>query len=127
MSEGRDALVNPGNRLPDLSLPSSPDGTPHRLRAPGRLARVLVLVHGAGCEACAAYVRALGAEGEEIRGWDGRVLLVAPGAGDDPPLPTLADPEGRLAAALGVEAPAVVVADRWGQVHEAREAGEEHD
>lgn len=117
MNEGRDELVNPAGRLPDLTLPSAPDGAPHRLRAPGRLSRVLVLVHGPECEGCAAYARELEGEREEIRAWDGRVLLVGPGE----------DPEGRLAAALGLRPPAVVVADRWGQVHEAREAGEGHD
>lgn len=127
MSEGREGLVNPGDRLPDLTLPLSPDGAPHRLRAPGRLSRILLLVHPAGCEGCAAFARELEAEGEEIRAWDGRVLRVAPEAGGEAPLSTLADPEGRLAGALGLRPPAVVVADRWGQVHEAREAGDGHD
>ncbi|MFL5539848.1 MAG: TlpA family protein disulfide reductase, partial [Longimicrobiaceae bacterium] len=54
--------------------------------------------------------------------------MIAP-AGAPPdglPFPLLVDADGRVASALGVQAPAVVIADQWGEVHEAREAGGEH-
>ncbi|HKP74292.1 MAG TPA: hypothetical protein VJT67_02060, partial [Longimicrobiaceae bacterium] len=56
------------------------------------------------------------------------VMVVAPAGEPSPwvPFPLLLDAEGRVAAALGVRAPAVVVADQWGEVHEVFEAGEEH-
>ena len=59
---------------------------------------------------------------------DGEILVIAP-AGDaarDSIFPLLHDPEAQVVSALGVRAPAVVIADQWGEVHETREAGGEH-
>ncbi|MFL5386364.1 MAG: TlpA family protein disulfide reductase [Longimicrobiaceae bacterium] len=124
----RDERVNPGRRLPDLALPSASGGV-HRLRGGGR--RSPVLVHASPCAACDAFVARLGHAAAALREWDGEVMVVAPadGGGEparDPGFPLLRDPEARVASALGVRAPAVVIADQWGEVHEAREAGEEH-
>lgn len=133
MTSDRDGLTSPRRRLPDLALPLAPGGEPCRLRAPGRRSPLLVLVHGAGCAACGDFVRRLEADSQSIEEWDGRPLVIAP---EDlaraeelrhrTRLPVLADPERRLGTALSVRAPAVVVADQWGEVHEVHEAGEDH-
>lgn len=133
MTSDRGELTNPQRRLPNLALPRAPGGEPCPLRPPVRRSPVLVLVHGAGCAACVEYVARLQAEAGRIEEWNGRPLVIAPEelarAGDigaRTGLPVLADPERRLGAALSVGPPAVVVADRWGEVHEVHEAGEEH-
>lgn len=109
---GRDELTTPGRRLPDLDLPSA-DGKGMRILPSGRRSHLIVVVHERRCPACEAFVRSLEAEREEIESWDGRVLAVR-------------DPERRLGDALGLETPAVVVADQWGEVHLAHAAGDEH-
>jgi peroxiredoxin len=131
MSAGREDLVQPKVRLPDLALPSARGGAEQRLRAGGRLSPVLVLVHPGACAGCAEFVAQLAAAAPALEEWDGRVLVITP----DPPqegqdaggaFPLLSDPERRLSAALGITPPAVVVADQWGEVHLAGEAGEGH-
>lgn len=131
MSTDRDDLVHPRVRLPDLALASADGGAPRRVRPGGRLAPVLVLVHPGGCAGCAEFVAALEEAAADLEAWDGRVLAITP----DPPrpgraetaFPWLSDPEGRLAGTLGLAPPAVVVADQWGELHLASEAGEGHD
>jgi peroxiredoxin len=131
MGTHRDDLVNPTGRLPELRLPALSGGATYALRL-GRTSPVLALVHGAGCEPCERFVAELDALAPELREWDARVLVVGPEAPDDdgPPrdsrFPRLSDPEGRLASALAVRAPAVVIADQWGAVHERSPAGDGH-
>jgi peroxiredoxin len=131
MSTHRDDLVNPTGRLPELRLPALSGGAAYALRL-GRSAPVLVLVHAAGCEACERFVAELDALAPELQEWDARVLVVGPDAPGEagPPhdsrFPRLSDPEARLASALSVRAPAVVIADQWGQVHERNPAGDDH-
>ena len=117
-------------RLPDLALPAIAGGDPVSLRA-HRRAAVLVLLAGALDPADAAYLGALAAAAPALAGWDGRVLAVAPDAALGPaldalalPFPALVDADGRVAAAAGVAAPALVVADQWGEVHLAATAAE---
>lgn len=124
MSGARDELVNPRRRLPELSL-ATPSGETVRLRGGGRRSPVLVLVHVGPCAACDAFLRALAAASDALREWDGNVRVIAPAPAESP-FPLLVDTEGRVASALGVRAPAVVIADQWGEVHEAHEAGDEH-
>ena len=129
----RDDLVNPTRRLPDLRLAGGPDGDPSPVRARGRRSPVLVLVHRSPCPGCARFVAELETSREALHEWDGHPVVVAPEPWADAAagwsshrFPLLADPDGRLGAALGVRAPALVIADQWGELHEAREAGEEH-
>jgi peroxiredoxin len=123
-------------RLPELKLPSVRDGADTPLRPPGRVSPVLVLLHGAGCAGCRAYLDRLLASADEIAAWDGRVIAVvpaspdaaaAPGGGDAKALTVLLDPERTLAQRLGVEGAVVVIADQYGEIHHAAGAGEEHD
>ena len=129
MSAGHRAVIEPSKRLPELSLPSLPDGRMVPLRLPGRRAPLLVLVHPGGCEACAAFVAGVAAASESLRDWDGYALVIRPdeGGAAGAGVTTLADREGRAAAALAVAPPAVVVADQWGEIHLRHEAGNAHD
>lgn len=110
-------------RLPDLSLPPAGDGAPVPVRA-HRRGTVLVLAASASDEGLEAYLAALAAHEGEFAGWDGRVLIIVADAGAAPAtgFPVLVDARGRLAEAAGVSAPAVVVADQWGEVHAAEPA-----
>jgi peroxiredoxin len=129
MTNPRDELVSARRRLPDLALTSA-SGAEYRLRARGRRSPVLVLVHAGPCAGCDAYVQRLAAAAAALGDWDGDVLVISPGSAEEPlpasPFPFLHDPGNRVAAALGVRPPAVVIADQWGEVQDVREAGDEH-
>jgi peroxiredoxin len=123
-------------RLPDVKLPSAPGGSPTPLRPPGRVSPVLVLVDDGECDACRAWLHRLAAASAEIGEWDGRVIVVVPApsdramriAGDAAKSFTLlADPDGALAARLGISTPALVIADQYGEIHHAAPAGDAHD
>ena len=115
----------PRRRIPDLALAPLAGGEPVPLRA-RRQGTVLVLLGGAPDESAAGYLRRLAAAEPSLRGWDGRVLVVVDGeaAAARPaldalalPFPVLVDVKRAVAAAAGVAAPALVVADQWGDVH----------
>jgi hypothetical protein len=48
------------------------------------------------------------------------------GATADLPLAVAVDVEQRLALALSVQIPALVIADQWGEIHHVEEAGPDH-
>jgi len=132
MSASQRGIVDPLDRLPDITLPGA-DGVPVRLRARGRRATLLLLVHAPGCAACGAFVQGLEAEADEIEAWDGRPLIVQPEPGPAAAAPApgrhfplLSDPDARVSTALSVRPPALVLADQWGEVHLRHEAGEDH-
>jgi hypothetical protein len=135
MSTARDDLKNPHRRLPELSLVSEATGSPRPLQESGRTAPVIVLAHGPDCGQCEAFLDHLAGEREAILDWDGQVVVVRSGAPDtdggaEPAgrksLQALLDPDGLLARALAIEVPAVVIADQWGEIHCAAEAGADH-
>lgn len=122
-------------RLPDLRLPSAPDGGPVPLVAPGgRLIPIIVAVHNPECADCRSYARSLAAVDAEVREWDGRVVIVVRGGvedaarfADDLPFPVLADAERKLWNRMGMEGVAIIVADPWGEVRMRHAAGPAHD
>jgi peroxiredoxin len=134
MDTGRDRLINPRRRLPDLALADRASGTSTSVHPRGRRAPVLVLVHGSGCVPCRAHLQSLAEFHPSIDEWDGHVVAVSP----DPPAPAgaphdlelpfalLSDPAGHLATALRTAHPATVIADQWGEIHELRSAGPAH-
>jgi peroxiredoxin len=133
--ERRQEILGRGERMPELTLPSAAGEAPVALRAPGRRAPVVVQVHGARCSTCAACLQQLAAAEDEIAEWDGRGVVVVPGAACEAarmrtelalPFPVLADPEHRLGARLGSDGAAVLVADQWGALHLSRRVGPEH-
>lgn len=124
-----------GDRLPNLSLPAVPGGEPYSLRSRGREARVVVLLDDAGCAECRGYAERLAAARDAVEEWRGLVLLVVPAAEAEAerwraesgtPFQVLADPERRLAAACGVRAPALLIADQWGELFLVEPGGAEH-
>jgi hypothetical protein len=123
--------AEPRRRLPDLALVPVAGGAAVPVREHRRGA-VLVLVGDAPTDADAAFLGELAGAAAAVDGWDARVLVVVGGdaAGSGaafaalaPPFRVLADPGRRLAAAAGVGAPALVVADQWGEVHWTAEVG----
>jgi hypothetical protein len=132
MSAGDRAVIDPSRRLPGgWTLPSTADGSAVRLRPPGRRAPLLVLAHAPGCPACDDFVRGLAAGVDSLREWDGYPLVVRPGTGarasrEPGAVAEVEDAGERLAEALSVRAPAVVIADQWGEVYLRHEAGAEH-
>jgi peroxiredoxin len=115
-----------GDRLPDVSLPSAPDGAPVPLRAAGRTAPIVVVLRDAASDASRAYAARLAAEHDGVREWDGRVLVVA-GRSDEAdallsaagplPFPVLADPDRRLIDRLPDGRSTILIADQWGELH----------
>jgi peroxiredoxin len=129
--------ARPTERLPDLRLPSAPGGAPVPLVPPGgRLVPLILAVHSADCAECREFAQALAAADAELREWDGRVLVVVPGAVDEAarfadgaglPFPVLADEARGLWTRMGMEGAAAIVADPWGEVRMRHEAGAAHD
>ena len=115
----------PLSRLPDLSLPGVPGGAAFPLRARGREGTVLLYLHSADCTECRDYVAALAEVPEQLRDWDGRVVIVVPGAlaeaerfhaATDTGFAVVADPAGRCAEQCALEGGGMVIADQWGEV-----------
>ena len=129
MTEPDPTPVRP--RLPDLSLPPLSGGDAVALRA-HRQAAVLALLDGSAAERDLDYLRELAAAAPALGGWDGRVLVVVEGEGAAVrpalealglPFPVLVDARRTVAAEAGVDPPALVVADQWGEVHAAASVG----
>lgn len=129
--------AKPTERLPDLRLPSAPDGAPVPLvPTGGRRVPVILAVHAAGCAECRAYAQALAAADAELREWNAHVVVVVPGGMDNAarfadgaglPFPVVADAERKLWTRMGMEGAAAVVADPWGEVKLRHVAGAAHD
>jgi hypothetical protein len=88
----------------------------------------------AACERCRAYLRELEAHHDDFAAWDGRVVVVVPGALEAAlqlreavgvRSSVAADPEGRAPFA-GEAGPALLVADRYGQLYHLARGGAEH-
>ena len=114
-----------GQSLPDLALPTAPSGAPVSVRRRGRDNTVLIGLHDADCEACLAYLTALGEAHETLRDWDGRILPVLHGpleaaseirAARALPFPVLSDAEGRLRDGWGIGGGTLLLADQWGEI-----------
>src|SRR5690606_12625807 len=70
------------------------------------------------------WINAIAARYADIKAAGAEVLAVGPSALASLPFPSLLDQPGRLAASLGLEVPAVIVADRPGEVWAAWGAGD---
>lgn len=126
-----------GERLPHLDLTAERGGAAIPLRRSGREGIVLLILHASGCAACDGYLRDLARIQDDVRDWDGRVVVVRTGTPlahengteSDPEhgFVTAADPEGILRQRLRVDIPAILIADQWGELHAVEMAGPEHE
>lgn len=118
-------MDTPRPRLPDIALPPIDGGDPVPLRL-RRHATVLVLLPSIARDADVAYLAELARQAHALRDWDARVFaVVADGATPaDRAIPVLVDADRIVARAAQVDAPALVVADQWGEVHVREPAGE---
>ncbi len=123
-----------GALLPPAPLASIPDGRTVELRG-GRGPIVLFVAHAPDCHGCATYAGALAARAGELSEWGASASIVVradPGevrslqaaAGG---LRLLQDRGAALGARLGPGTAAVLVADEWGEIYFAAEAGAAHD
>ncbi|HET9443205.1 MAG TPA: hypothetical protein VFO65_07765, partial [Acidimicrobiales bacterium] len=123
-------LVRPGDILPSAHVRPLGGGPPVRLGPNRARAQVLVVTHAERCDGCLGYLRSwsgvhdtVRAEKADVvalvgRGWSGRAA--------DLPVPAVVAERG-LADALSVAGtPVVAVADRFGQLFERIDAGDDH-
>jgi hypothetical protein len=78
---------------------------PRALRAGWRNATVVAVLHDRDCGACAAYLARLAEQAAEVDAWDGRVKQVRD---------------------VDEDAPAVIIADQWGEIAVVECAGAAH-
>jgi hypothetical protein len=122
----RSQLTDRQRHLPDVDLVSN-TGADEQLLRHGR-AMLLVVRHEAGCHSCIDYVRSLAEAKEELNSWDMDVAVISshPVAAENT-FRYFVDAEHRLAGAMGIEPPFVMVVDQWGDVKELYEAGDSHN
>jgi len=124
-----------GHRLRPFALPAT-DGQVVRLRD-YRQRRNLVLFfhHGPACAACRAVVHMLAVHVPTYRAENAAVLAidgdhdaaVHAGSSDLPrSFPLLHDAAGAMVTQLGLDVPALVVADQWGELWAAWRGGADH-
>jgi hypothetical protein len=115
--------------LPDIQLPSVPNGDSVQLRESGGKTSVVVTVHGAECSGCRQYLGQLAGMASEFAIWDARLLVILPSPPDqaahlEGPGIALADEHRRLAETASAS---LLVADRYGQIFYATHSGACHD
>jgi hypothetical protein len=121
----RSDLINPPRKVPELTLHTA-HGERCGLKPRGHGSAVLLFLH-ADCARCETFVSALASERKEIASWNGDVRIVSCAAAhSDTPFEVLLDEGSRAARALAIEAPAILIVDRWGEIHESAEGGEDH-
>ncbi len=114
----RAQLLGPssGRLLPSLEL-QFPDGRLAPLwEYRGRGPLVVVLHEAPGCARCAARLADLAAAHPGYRERGAQVLAIGPAAPPGLPYPMLLDPARRLARALGLPLPALLVVGRTGEI-----------
>ncbi len=124
-----------GQFLRSFILPDSA-GQPVQLRQYLQRSNVVLFFHhGIGCPACRGLLRELAAHRNACEQEEAVVLVIGP---DQPaenqqlaaqlghPFPFLSDPAGRISAQQGLNTPALVIADRWGEIWAAWVGGVDH-
>lgn len=117
-SLGRQRMSAP-ERLPSIRLPSLPTGALVEIRA-GRGPTVTLVLESVSCADCRELVDRLMSEAARVTEWGGRLRFVFPESVEQlTPLQNpvaqrevLSDPSGKL----GLAAPALVIADEWGEI-----------
>jgi hypothetical protein len=127
-------LIDRGDRVPQLRLDPASGGPPRSLRLAPKSASIVLLLPDAS-ETWRVPVQDLASASEQIEQWYSEIVVVVPGSRDEVralavltegKIATLADPEGRAAAALGVppSRAVLIVADRWGEVYHVEEVAQ---
>lgn len=124
-----------GQRLHAFTLPDA-TGQPVQVWQYRQRSNVLLFFHhGRDCAACEAFLHVLAAHLEIYRQEETAVLAIGP---DEPasnqqiaarlghPFPLLSDPAGRVIAQQGLALPALIIADRWGEIWAAWLGGTTH-
>src|SRR5688572_3578871 len=119
MPHSRASLTQPVRRLPHLALAPVQGGQPVPIIW-RRTAPILLFLHARECPICREYAARVSAAAAAISDWDGRPLIIL-GEGADASmhdlvgtaLPVLEDAGNRLADALTLVAPTVIIADQW--------------
>lgn len=131
-----------GDRLPKLRLPRAGDpATVRPLRGPARDASVVAVLHDPTCEACRELARSLVDIAPDLDVWDAAARVVVPAAGGtragpparalrerlEPAVDVLVDVDRQLVDRVDTsDGPALLIADRWGQLFHIHEAGRTH-
>jgi peroxiredoxin len=112
-----------------------PDSTGQQVQLWQYLQRSNVMLffhHGVNCPVCEAFLQELATHQETYRQEETAVLAIGPdepaenSAQPEQPFPLLNDPSGRIISQLGLTAPALVIADRWGEIWAAWLGGDSH-
>jgi peroxiredoxin len=133
---GQRVVTGPeGRMLGPFALPDT-DGQQIRFRDYRQRRNLVVFFHhGVTCAACRHIVQALARHVAAFREQQAAVLAIGPDSGDrvqglftelGHAFPLLSDPEGHATKRAGFLAPALVVADRWGEIWAAWEGGADH-
>jgi peroxiredoxin len=115
-----------GKMLASFALPAR-DGRMVRAWDYRQRASLVILFLVEGDDRGLGLLRDLAAATPEIRAADGAVVAITADelpAGSDLPFPVLRDPEGAAAARQGLTVPAVVLADRFGEIWAAWDGAE---
>ncbi len=124
-----------GHHLHSFTLPDA-EGRPVQLWQYLQRSNVLLFFHhGVGCAACAATLRELAAHMDAYHQQETVALAIGPdqlaenqqlAAQLGHPFPLLSDPAGSIIAQQGLDTPALVIADRWGEIWKAWVGGTDH-
>jgi peroxiredoxin len=124
-----------GQRLHAFILPDAA-GQPVQLWNYLQRSNVMLFFHHGGtCAACQAFLHELGTQLNTYRQQETALIAIGPGSPDEnrqlaarsgPPFPCLSDPAGRVIAQQGLTSPALVLADRWGEIWAAWQCGPGH-
>lgn len=120
-------MIAPGGMLPATAVVDAGSGEVMDLRR-GRGPRIVLSLHQGYCERCRRYARSLGAIAGLVREWGGCILILVPAEAAQSFRATLPDQVRVLTdetASMAGDA-AVVVADAWGEVYAAANAGAAH-
>jgi len=124
-----------GRMLRSFTLPDSNGRAVSLWSYRQRTNLVLFFHHGSHCPACHAMLRELAANAAAYREEEALILGIGPdeptvarrlAATVDCPFPLLSDPANQTVAEQGLDVPAMVVADRFGEIWAAWAGGDEH-
>jgi peroxiredoxin len=124
-----------GQRLHAFILP---DSTRRPVQLWDYLQRSNVMLffhHGGNCAACEAFLHELGTQLDTYRQEETAIIAIGPDKpaqsqqlADRPghPFPCLSDPAGHIIAQQSLTPPALIIADRWGEIWAAWPCGPDH-